>query len=197
MEFGIYQFWQDAKIELWGENISKRFKKFKREKKARINTQIRAKEIRLIGSKGEQEGIVSLEKGLKLAEQEELDLVEVAPNANPPVCKITDFSKFKYKQDKRKKESEKRHKKGDLKEIRIRPHIDEHDYNVKLQQASKFLQEKHKVKIKLFFKGREIRYFADGQKLIERFAQALEEKGKIEISPFRERKSIVVVIAPI
>ncbi len=147
--------------------------------------------------KGEQEGIVSLEKGLKLAQQEGLDLVEVAPNANPPVCRIINFSKFRYEQNKRKKETEKKHKKGDLKEIRIRPHIGEHDYNVKLQQASKFLQEKHKVKIKLFFKGREIRYFADGQKLIERFAQALEEKGKIEMSPFRERRNIIVVIAPI
>lgn len=139
---------------------------------------------------------MALEEGLKLAQQEELDLVEIAPNANPPVCKIIDFSKFKYEQDKRKKESEKKHKKGDLKEIRIRPHIGEHDYNVKLQQANKFLQEKHKVKIKLSFKGREIRYFADGQKLIERFAQALEEKGKIEMSPFRERKNIIVVMAP-
>ena len=123
-------------------------------------------------------------------------MVEIAPKANPPVCKIIDFSKFKYEQDKRKKESEKKHKKGDLKEIRIRPHIGEHDYNVKLQQASKFLQEKHKVKIKLFFKGREIRYYADGQKIIEKFAQALTEKGKVEISPFRERKNIIVVIAP-
>ena len=178
-----------------GGNISKRFKQFAKNRN-RINTQIRARKIRLVDSKGEQKGIISLEEGLKLAQKEGFDLVEVAPNANPPVCKIMDFSKFRYEQDKRKKESEKKHKKGDLKEIRIRPHIGEHDYNVKLQQASKFLQEKHKVKIKLSFKGREIRYFDEGQKLIERFADALKEKGKIEISPFRERKSIIVVIAP-
>ncbi|MCK4859297.1 MAG: translation initiation factor IF-3 [Candidatus Omnitrophica bacterium] len=161
-----------------------------------MNRQIWAKEIRLIDAKGTQRGILPLEEGLKLAQEEELDLVEIAPNAKPPVCRVIDFSKFKYEQNKRKKEAQKKHKKGDLKEIRVRPYISEHDYNTKLQQASKFLQERHKVKIRLFFKGREIKFLDNGRKVIERFVEALKDKGKVEVSPFKERRNIVVVIAP-
>ena len=137
------------------------------------------------------------EVALKLAQEQKLDLVEIAPKANPPVCRIIDFSKFKYEQHKRKREAQKKHKKWTIKEIRIRLHIGEHDYNLKLQQTNKFLQEGHKVKVSLFFKGREIRYFSEGQKLVEKFIEAINKKVKVERPPIKEGRNIVTLIAPI
>jgi len=142
-------------------------------------------------------GIVSLEEGQRLAEEAGLDLVEVAPNVHPPVCRIIDFSKFKYEREKRQREAHKKQRKAEIKEVRLRLYIGEHDYNVKLHQAEKFLSEGYKLKIRLFFKGREIAYLKQGQKLIEEFIEKLREKGKVERPPAQEGKQIVAIISPL
>ena len=117
----------------------------------RINERINAPQVRLIGPQGEQLGVVPTQKALELADQHELDLVEVAAPAEPPVCRIIDFSKFKYDQEKKEREAKKHQKQGRLKEIRLKPNIDDHDYETKLKQATAFLKKKDKVKINLFF----------------------------------------------
>ncbi|MCM8765625.1 MAG: translation initiation factor IF-3 [Candidatus Omnitrophica bacterium] len=162
----------------------------------RINEQIKAKQIRLIGENGEQLGIVSSEEGLRQAEMRNLDLVEVAPEADPPVCRIMDYGKYRYEQEKREKEARKKMHLHHLKEIRLKPNIEEHDYQVKLRNLQKFLQYGDKVKITLIQRRREISHPEIGEKLLERFLNDANQWGEIEKPPKIEGRNIVAVLAP-
>ena len=162
----------------------------------RINERIRVPEVRLIGPEGNQLGVVPIQKALDMANQYELDLVEVAPQANPPVCRIIDFSKFKYDQEKKEREAKKHQKHGKLKEVRLKPNIDEHDYQVKLKQTITFLQKRDKVKINLFFRGRQAEHMDLGRKLLDKFILDTQNDGQLEKEPYLEGKVMSIVVAP-
>ena len=162
----------------------------------RINERIRVPEVRLIGADGGQLGVVSIEKAQEMADQNELDLVEVAPSANPPVCRIIDFSKFKYDQEKKEREAKKHQKQSRLKEIRLKPNIDDHDYEVKLKQTVSFLNRKDKVKINMFFRGRQMEHMDLGRKVLDRFIIDTQNAGQIEKVPGLEGRVMSLVIAP-
>ena len=162
----------------------------------RINERIRAPQVRLIGSEGNQLGIVPIRKALDLANQQELDLVEVAPNVEPPVCRIMDFSKFKYDQEKKEREAKKHQVKMRLKEVRLKPGIEEHDYQVKLKQAISFLNKRDKVKVSLFFRGRQMAHLDLGRKVFDRFITDAQQAGKIERDSVLEGRIISAVLAP-
>ncbi len=142
-------------------------------------------------------GIFSLEEALKLAEEQDLTLVEISPNANPPVCKVIDFQKFIFEQKKKQKELKSKQQKVVIKEIRFGPNIDDHDFNFKLDHAKKFLEAGAKVKVFVFFRGRTIVYKDQGKIKLLEFAQALEELGKVETMPKLEGKKMTMFIAPI
>ncbi len=161
----------------------------------KINQFITASKVRVVGDNIES-GVYSLKEALALAEQMDLDLVEISPNGDPPVCKLTDYKKFLYEQKKRQKELKANATKVVLKEIRFGPQTDEHDFNFKLNHARKFLQEGSKVKAYVFFRGRSIVYKEQGEELLLRFAQALEEDGKVEALPKLEGKRMHMMLSP-
>ena len=162
----------------------------------RVNERIRVPEVRLVGNDGSQLGVVAIQKALELADQSELDLIEVAPNANPPVCRIGDFSKFKYDQEKKEREDKKHQAHGKLKEIRIKPNITEHDYQVKLRQTLGFLKKKDKVKVTLVFRGRQMEHVDLGRRILDKFISDTQNAGQIEKTPVQEGRSIYMVIGP-
>ena len=141
-------------------------------------------------------GVVAIQKALELANQHDLDLVEVAPNAAPPVCRIIDFSKFKYDQEKKEREAKKHQKQGRLKEIRLKPNIDDHDFQTKVKQAVSFLKKKDKVKINLFFRGRQMEHLDLGRKVLDRFIADMQSDGQIEKAPALEGRIMSFVVAP-
>jgi translation initiation factor IF-3 len=167
-----------------------------RETGPRVNGRIRAPEIRLIGAEGENLGVVEPRRALELAEQAGLDLVEISPNATPPVCKIMDFGKFKYETQKREAEARKKQKVIEIKEIKFRPGTDKHDYDVKMRSVMKFLEEGDKVKITLRFRGREMAHQELGLELLNRVAADVQEVAKIENMPKLEGRQMVMMIAP-
>jgi len=162
----------------------------------RINERILASQVRLVGPEGNQLGIVALQKAQEMANQYDLDLVEVAPQATPPVCRIIDFSKFKYEQEKKEREAKKHQRQGRLKEIRFKPNIDDHDYQTKLKQAISFLKKKDKVKIGLFFRGRQMEHMDLGRKILDRFIADTQNDGQIEKQPILEGRVMSLIIAP-
>jgi translation initiation factor IF-3 len=162
----------------------------------RINDRIRAPEIRLIGAEGENIGVVTPHRAMAMAEEAGLDLVEISPNAVPPVCKIMDFGKFKYEQQKKEAEARKKQKIIEIKEIKFRPGTDTHDYDVKMRSVNRFLEEGDKVKVTLRFRGREMAHMDLGRELLERVAKDIEEIGKIESMPKVEGRQMVMMIAP-
>ena len=161
-----------------------------------INEHIRAREVRLVGDNVEQ-GIYPLHQALKMAEQQELDLIEISPNAEPPVCRILDYQKFLYQQKKRQKEQKAKAAKVVVKEIRFGPQTDDHDYNFKLKHAVGFLKEGSKVKAYVFFRGRSILFKEQGEVLLLRFANDLEEYGKVEMMPVLEGKRMTIMLTPL
>ncbi len=161
-----------------------------------MNDRIRCPEIRLIGAEGENLGVVTPERGLELAEQADLDLVEISPNANPPVCKIMDFGKFKYETQKREAEARKNQKVIEVKEVKFRPNTDTHDYEVKMRNVVKFLEKGDKVKVTLRFRGREMAHQNLGRELLERVAEDVKEIGKVENMPKMEGRQMVMMIGP-
>lgn len=161
-----------------------------------INEHIRAREVRLVGDNVEQ-GIYPIDKALRIAEKLELDLIEISPNAEPPVCRILDYQKFLYQQKKRQKEQKAKAAKVVVKEIRFGPQTDDHDYNFKLKHAIGFLKEGSKVKAYVFFRGRSILFKEQGEVLLLRFANDLEEYGKVEMMPVLEGKRMIIMISPI
>ena len=161
----------------------------------RINERITAKEVRLVGDNVEQ-GVYSIYDARAIAEEQELDLVEISPNAAPPVCRVIDFQKFLYQQKKRAKEQKAKAAKVEIKEIRFGPQTDDHDYNFKLKHAIEFLKEGAKVKAYVFFKGRSILFKEQGEVLLLRFVNDLEEYGKLEQMPRLEGKRMIIMLSP-
>ncbi len=162
----------------------------------RVNDRIRAPEIRLIGAEGENVGVVSPDRAMQLAEDAGLDLVEISPNASPPVCKIMDFGKFKYEQQKRESEARKKQKTIEVKEVKFRPNTDTHDYDVKMRNVTRFLEAGDKVKVTLRFRGREMAHQNLGRDLLERVAEDIKEIGKVENMPKMEGRQMVMMIGP-
>jgi len=160
----------------------------------RINTRIRAREIRVVGVDGEPLGVMSVQDALKKAEDAGLDLVEVAPSAVPPVCRIIDYSRYKYEQEKREKEARKKQKVVHIKEIRMGPKIGEHDYLFKLRNLEDFLKRGDKVKITMMFRGREMAHVDLGRKVLDRLSSDISSIGEIEESPRLEGRFINMVI---
>ncbi len=160
------------------------------------NEQIRAKVVRVVGENIDNVGIMSIQEALKLADEMELDLVLISEKADPPVCRVIDYQKFLYQQKKKQKEIRANAQKVVVKEIRFGPNTDEHDYNFKLKHAEKFLSDGAKVKAFVFFKGRTILFKEKGEILLLRFAQDLEEYGKVEQLPKLEGKRMIMFIAP-
>ena len=165
-------------------------------KDMRINEEIRGKEVRLISSEQEQLGIVPVRDALRMAQEQELDLVEIAPNAKPPVCRIMDFGKYKYEQSKREKEARKKQKIISVKEVKVRPNIEDHDLDVKTKNALKFLTEGDKVKVTLMFRGREMAHAELGKQLLKRVAEATEEVATVERQPKVEGRNMIMILAP-
>jgi translation initiation factor IF-3 len=161
----------------------------------RINDRIRAKEVRLVGDDLEQ-GVYSIQEALNIADKQQLDLVEISPNAVPPVCKVIDYQKFLYQQKKRQKDQKAKSTKLIVKEIRFGPQTDDHDYDFKLKHAKAFLEEGSKVKAYVFFKGRSILFKEQGEVLLLRFANDLEDFGKVESMPVLEGKRMIIMLAP-
>ena len=161
----------------------------------RVNGQIRAREVRIVGDDVESV-VMPTSKALQMAEQKGLDLVEISPNAQPLVCRMIDYSKFLYQQKKRQKELKAKQVKVEVKEIRFGPQTDEHDYNFKLKHAKEFLSDGDKVKAYVFFRGRSILFKEQGEVLLLRFANDLEEYGKVEQMPVLEGKRMIIFIAP-
>ncbi|MCD7976910.1 MAG: translation initiation factor IF-3 [Tannerellaceae bacterium] len=161
----------------------------------RINERIRVREVRLVGDDVEP-GVYSTSEALRMAQDQGLDLVEISPNAASPVCRITDFQKFLYQQKKRQKEQKAKSVKVIVKEIRFGPQTDDHDYNFKLKHAKGFLEEGAKVKAYVFFKGRSILFKEQGEVLLLRFANDLEDYGKVEQLPVLEGKRMIIMLSP-
>ena len=160
-----------------------------------INERIRAREVRLVGD-NVTTGIYSIQEALHIADEQGLDLIEISPTANPPVCKVLDYQKFLYQQKKHQKEQKAKAQKVVVKEIRFGPQTDDHDYNFKLKHAMGFLQEGAKVKAYVFFRGRSILFKEQGEVLLLRFANDLEEYGKVEQMPVLEGKRMIIMLSP-
>ncbi|MFH1561916.1 MAG: translation initiation factor IF-3 [Nitrospirota bacterium] len=163
----------------------------------RVNRRIRAREVRVIGIDGEQIGVMPLDKALQLAMEQGLDLVEVAPDPNLPVCKIMDFGKHLFEQKKKDRDNKKKQKVIHVKEIMMRPHIEEHDYQFKSKNAHKFLEGGDKVRITMNFRGREMAHIEFGRKALDRLIEDLKEISTVEMSPKLDGKRMIMVLAPI
>ncbi|WP_084666358.1 translation initiation factor IF-3 [Thermanaeromonas toyohensis] len=162
----------------------------------RVNAEIRAREVRLVGTDGQQLGIMPLREALRIAQEQGLDLVEVAPQARPPVCRIMDFGKYKYEQSKREREARKKQRTVDIKEIKLRPGIEEHDFKVKARNTLRFLEDGDKVKVTVMFRGREISHAELGEKLCWRLAEEVAERASVERPPKLEGRNMVMILAP-
>tara|TARA_Y100001949_G_scaffold19045_1_gene13525 strand:- start:1974 stop:2513 length:540 start_codon:yes stop_codon:yes gene_type:complete len=162
----------------------------------RTNEQITASEVRVISSTGAQLGIISIREALNYAEDEGYDLVEVSPDAKPPVCKIIDYGKLKYKEQKSKKEAKKKQKTIEVKEIKMRPGIDTHDYQVKVKALKKFISGGNKVKVSMRFRGREMEHQNLGLNLLKKLTEEVSEYAKVEVPPKSEGKQIMIILVP-
>ncbi len=157
---------------------------------------IRIPEIRVIDDEGNQLGVMATSDAMKIAEERSLDLVEIAPNVRPPVCKIMDYGKYKYEQSKKARDSKKKQHVSHLKEIKLRPKIEEHDFQFKMRHAEKFLSNKDKVKFTVMFRGREMEHIDLGEKLLDRVVEEFSEIAVIEKSPFRMGRIISMILGP-
>ncbi|XSG74323.1 translation initiation factor IF-3 [Herpetosiphon llansteffanensis] len=164
--------------------------------KLRINNRIRVREVRLIDENGEQVGIITTRDALDMAHDRDLDLVEVAPNASPPVCRLMDYGKYRYEQTKKEREARKNQKQVELKEIRMQPRTDTHDLQVKVNNARRFLEDGHKVKFSVRFRGREITHPEIGRDMLEQIAEDLRDHGVLEQKPTLEGRAYSLIMAP-
>ena len=160
-----------------------------------INGQIRAREVQLIGDEGEKLGVVSLKEALEVAGEKKLDLVLVAPNAKPPVCKIMNYGKYKFEQAKKEKEAKKKQKTTEIKEIRITPNIEEHDFGFKAKNARKFIEDGNKVKITVRFKGREVNNSKLGEDVLDRFIENLSDIANVDKKPKLEGRNMFIMLS--
>lgn len=170
-------------------------KPISKENTPRVNEEIRAREIRVVSADNDQLGIMSVRDALAMAEEQQLDLVEVAPNGKPPVCRIMNFGKYRYEQQKREKEAKKKQKVLTVKEVKLRPHIEDHDFYVKMKNASKFLAEGNKVKVTIMFRGRELTHPELGQSVLTRFAKELDEQAVVEKGAKLEGRNMTMILA--
>jgi len=161
-----------------------------------VNENIRAREVRLIGANGDQIGVISKQDALDMAKNAELDLVMVAPNAKPPVCRVMDYGKYRFEQQKKEKEARKKQKVINLKEVRLSPNIDEHDFNTKLRNARKFLTKGDKVKAAIRFRGRAITHSQLGRDVLMKLAKECEDVSTVESKPKMEGRSMFLILAP-
>lgn len=161
-----------------------------------INEEIRDKEVRVIDSDGTQVGIKSLDEAMELAAGRNLDLVKISPQANPPVCKIMDYGKYRFEMAKREKENRKNQKVVSIKEVQLSPSIDTHDFETKLRAAVKFLNSGDKVKVTVRFRGRQVQHFKLGEELLERFIEGVGTAGSVEKKPKLEGRNMAMVISP-
>ena len=162
-----------------------------------VNEQIRLNEVQVISDSGEKLGVMSSRDALSKAIERDLDLVLVAPNATPPVCKIMNYGKYKFEQSKREKEAKKKQKALEIKELRVTPNTEEHDFNFKVKNARKFLESGSKVKITVRFRGRELNYVKQGEQVLNNFSEALSEVATVEKKPLLEGKNMFIILAPI
>jgi translation initiation factor IF-3 len=162
----------------------------------RVNERIHAQTVRLIAVDGTQLGILALRDALSAAREEGLDLVEVAPNSDPPVCRIMDYGKYKYQASKKQQEGKKKSKAFQVKEIRLRPRTEDHDLSFKIKNLKKFLEKKDRVKVTVLFRGREMAYLDAGVELLQRVAEEVEEQGTVEQPPTREGWRLTMTIVP-
>ena len=162
----------------------------------RINEEIRAREVRLTSATNEPLGIVQLRDALQMAIEQNLDLVEVAPPAKPPVCRIMDFGKFKFEQQKREKEVKKKQKMVNVKEVKLRPNIEDHDFEVKFKNAQRFLDDGDKVKVTIMFRGRELSHPELGRKVLDKMALQIKDIANIERGAKLEGKNMIMILAP-
>ena len=161
-----------------------------------VNEQIRSKEVRLIGKDGDQVGVVSRDEALRIAEQENLDLVLVSPNAKPPVARVIDYGKYRYEQQKREKEQRKKQKTVNVKEIRLSPTIDDHDFETKMRQGRGFVEKGDKVKVSIRFRGRAITHKDIGREVLERFAEGMKDVAQVESKTQMEGRNMFMMLAP-
>jgi translation initiation factor IF-3 len=164
--------------------------------RVRINQHIKAPEVRLIGVDGQQVGIMSLKEALARAAEANLDLVEVAPQANPPVCRIMDYGKYKYQQSKKQQEARRRQTTIQVKEVKVRPKIEEHDMGFKIRHIRRFLADRDKVKVTVIFRGREMAHQDQGYRLLQQMLEVLSDVGQVEQEPRHEGRTLFMVIAP-
>jgi translation initiation factor IF-3 len=162
----------------------------------RVNDEIRIPQVRLIDELGEMQGVMTAREAMQRAFSVGLDLVEISPNADPPVCKILDFGKFKYEQQKKKNEAKKKQKVIEIKEIKVRPNIDENDYQVKMRAMKSFIEEGDKVKVTLRFRGREMAHQDIGVRVLERIRAEMDTTSKVEQMPRMENRQMVMVLSP-
>ncbi|NLL17538.1 MAG: translation initiation factor IF-3 [Clostridia bacterium] len=165
-------------------------------KDLRVNEEIRAREVRLVGSDGEQLGIMPVREALKVAGEHNMDLVEVAPNAKPPVCRIMDYGKYKFEQSKREREARKKQKVINIKEVKFRLGIEEHDFQVKARNAIRFLQAGDKVKVTVMFRGREISHSDLGRNICQKLANQLQDIASVEKPPNVEGRNMTMILVP-
>ena len=166
-------------------------------KELQVNEEIRDREIRLIDAKGKQLGLMSAREAQSLAKDSQLDLVKVSPGAKPPVCKLMDYGKYRYEINKREKEARKKQKVITVKEIRMRPTIEEHDFMVKVKKAMSFLDEGDKLKLTIRFRGREMKHTEPGEKILYDFAEKLKDVGKVDKKPKLDGKNMSIMLSPI
>lgn len=165
--------------------------------KTRVNRQIRISPVRVISPTGEQLGILPIERAMEIAEEMELDLVEVAPMARPPVCRIMDYGKYKYEEQRQAREARKKQHHVQLKEVKMRPSIEDHDFDFKVRHARRFLEEGNKVKLTMMFRGRQMAHPEFGRQVLDRVSAALQDVSKVESHPLMEGRSMIMVLAPL
>ena len=173
------------------------FQRRTKDRGPRSNNRISSPEVQVIGSDGENLGVLSTNEAISMARNQGLDLIEIAPNANPPVCKIMDMGKFKYDRQKKANKAKKKQKKIDLKEIKLRPVTEVHDYSFKIKNAQKFLAKGDKVKFTIRFKGRELQHSSLGSDLMEKIKQDMQSIGRVELQPKFDGKQMIMVIQPL
>jgi translation initiation factor IF-3 len=165
--------------------------------KTRVNRQIRISPVRVIDQDGEQVGIIPIERALEMAEELGLDLVEVAPMARPPVCRIMDYGKFKYEEQRKAREARKKQHHVQLKEVKMRPGIEDHDFEFKTRHARRFLEEGNKVKLTMMFRGRQMAHPEIGRQVLEKVSELLADIAKVESAPMMEARAMTMVLAPV
>lgn len=188
--------WLLCKVNFFIAKIDRKFLEvFYIKQELLINEQIRAREVQLISDNGEKLGTLAINKALEIAEEKKLDLVLVAPNSVPPVCKIMDYGKYKFEQSKREKEAKKKQKVQETKEIRITPNIEEHDFNFKAKNIRKFIEDGNKVKITVRFRGREVNNVKMGENVLNKFVENLQDVAVAEKAPKLEGKNLFIILA--